>query len=107
MVIKYGRSTGWTLGEVNGCEAAHFSWLPNQQTSRAIAIVGHGGVPFCAKGDSGSMILNAKGEAAALLFAGKWVAQESVHGITYAADIKATIDDIERQTPLKKIKLLA
>ena len=71
MVIKYGRSTGWTLREVNGCEAAYFSWLPNQQTSRAITIVGHGGVLFCAKGDSGSMILNAKGEAAALLFAGK------------------------------------
>jgi hypothetical protein len=107
MVIKHGRTTRWTLGEVNGCKAVHFSWLPKQQTSRAIAIVGHGGVPFCAKGDSGSMILNSKGEAAALLFAGKWFAQESVHGVTYAIDIQATIEDIERHTPLRNMKLLA
>ena len=107
MVIKYGRSTGWTLGEVNGCEATHFEWLPDQKTSRSIAIIGYGGGEFCDFGDSGSMILNSKGEAAALLFASKFDNQKSTNAVTYAADIQATIDDIERHTPLRNMKLLA
>jgi hypothetical protein len=107
MVIKYGRTTGWTLGEVNGCEAVHFRWLPEQRTSRSIAIVGYDGGQFSDFGDSGSMILNSKGEAAALLFAGKFGVQESANGVTFAADIQVTMEDIERHTPLRNMKLLA
>jgi hypothetical protein len=53
------------------------------------------------------MILNSKGEAAALLCAGKFGVQESANGVTFAADIKVTMEDIERHTPLRNMKLLA
>lgn len=107
MVIKHGRTTGWTLGVVNGCGTYHFNWQSERELSKSISIVGYGGVPFCDKGDSGSMILNTEGEAAALLFAADSSTKESVNGLAFAADIRATIADIERQTQLRDMKLLS
>jgi hypothetical protein len=48
------------------------------------------------------MILNTRGEAAAILFA-----LRDFSGLTMAADIGATMADITRRTPLRNMKLLA
>jgi hypothetical protein len=47
------------------------------------------------------MILNTRGEAAAILFA-----LESGFGLAFGADIGATMADIRRRTPVTDMKLL-
>jgi hypothetical protein len=101
-VIKHGRSTKWTMGTVNECKAFHFEWHRTGEESIAISIVGDYCTRFCEPGDSGSMILNANGEAVAILFA-----LEPGFGLSFAADIGATMADIERRTPLRNMTLLA
>ena len=100
LVIKYGRTTRWTLGVVNECGSYHFPGLAKGVKSKSISIFGYNNCSFSEPGDSGSMILNTRGEAAALLFA------NDRHSLTFAADIRATLADIELQTPLRDIKLL-
>ncbi|KUJ23056.1 uncharacterized protein LY89DRAFT_165778 [Mollisia scopiformis] len=107
LVIKYGRTTGWTLGKVNGCDSYHFDWQADTVTSRSLSIVGLNNIPFSRAGDSGSMILNRKGEAVALLFAGNLLSKESVNGLAFAVSMEATIADIKRRTPVIDMKLLS
>jgi len=101
VVYKLGRTTGPTKGRVTAFELDNVVVGYDQGNLRfdgQIEIEGSGTRPFSDGGDSGSLIVNARMEAMALLFAGSDMGGRNGAGLTYAnpihrvlASLKATL----------------
>jgi hypothetical protein len=91
-VFKVGRTTGVTHGRVTAFELDNVVVgydIGNVRFDNQIEIEGAEEGPFSQGGDSGSLILDAAGHAAALLFAGGDEGGSNGKGLTFANPIDA------------------
>jgi hypothetical protein len=94
-VSKVGRTTDATRGRVTAIELDNVVVgydSGNLRFDNQIEIEGAGDSPFSQGGDSGSLIVNAQGEAVALLFAGGDQGGSNGKGLTYGNPIQAVFD---------------
>jgi hypothetical protein len=100
-VYKYGRTSGATLGRVKSVEQDRV-WIDYDMGPSAGSIVslrfdnlieieGLGDEPFSEPGDSGSLILDEKGYAIAMLFAGGDIGGTNGKGLTYAFPLQGAL----------------
>ena len=97
-VAKVGRTTGTTRGRVTAFELDNLIVgfdLGNLRFDDQIEIEGAGTKPFSQGGDSGSIIVNAKREAVALLFAGSDQGGKNGQGLTFANPIGAVLKALD------------
>lgn len=98
MVFKIGRTTGPTGGRVTAFDLDNVIVNYDQGNLRfdgQIEIEGVGNAAFSDGGDSGSLIVNARMEAAALLFAGGDSGGSNGLGLTYANPIHQVLKDLK------------
>ena len=98
MVFKIGRTTGPTSGRVTAFDLDNVIVNYDKGNLRfdgQIEIEGVGNAAFSDGGDSGSLILNASMEAAALLFAGGDSGGSNGRGLTYANPIHQVLKDLK------------
>jgi hypothetical protein len=96
-VFKIGRTTGPTEGRVTAFDLDNVIVnydLGNLRFDDQIEIEGVGRAPFSDGGDSGSLIVNAAMEAAALLFAGGDTGGSNGLGLTYANPIQMALAEL-------------
>jgi len=96
-VYKVGRTTGNTRGRVTAFDLDNVVGgydIGNLRFDGQIEIEGHGKSPFSDGGDSGSLIVNRRMEAVALLFAGGEVGGRNGLGLTYANPLHRVLDDL-------------
>jgi hypothetical protein len=97
-VFKIGRTTGPTSGRVTAFDLDNLIVNYDKGNLRfdgQIEIEGAGKTAFSDGGDSGSLILNARMEAAALLFAGGDSGGTNGLGLTYANPIHRVLKDLK------------
>ena len=90
-MFKIGRTTGATAGRVTAFDVDNVIVnydRGNLRFDNQIEIEGAGRTAFSDGGDSGSLIVNARMEAAALLFAGGDSGGSNGLGLTYANPIR-------------------
>ena len=97
-MFKLGRTTGPTEGRVTAFDMDNV--IVNYDTGNLrfdnqIEIEGAGSRGFSDGGDSGSMIVNARMEAVALLFAGGDSGGSNGLGLTYANPIRSVLQDLK------------
>ncbi len=92
IVVKFGRSTGTTVGVVSGIKTD--ACIPGSpaQTSE-YTVVGMGGRTFANEGDSGAWVVQADGTLVGMVLA---ACLDS--GVTYVTPIEAVFKDIKAQT---------
>lgn len=101
IVAKVGRTTGTTWGRINAFELDHISLDYNPELKSCIfngimAIEGReDNQPFSRPGDSGAIIVNQKGYAVALLFAGSDIGGKNNLGLTYAIPIDIVLKELD------------
>jgi hypothetical protein len=96
-VFKIGRTTGATEGRVTAFDLDNVVVgydSANLRFDNQIEIEGAGAEPFSLGGDSGSLIVNARMEAVALLFAGSEQGGRNGLGLTYACPIDRVLHDL-------------
>jgi hypothetical protein len=96
-VYKVGRTTGARRGRVTafGLDNVVVSYdLGNVRFDDQIEIEGSGELSFSDGGDSGSLIVNSRMEAIALLFAGSETGGRNGAGLTYANPIRRALTDL-------------
>jgi hypothetical protein len=97
-VFKIGRTTGPTQGRVTAFDMDNLIVnydIGNLRFDNQIEIEGVGKKAFSDGGDSGSLIVNAKMEAAALLFAGGDSGGSNGLGLTYANPIQLVLKSLK------------
>jgi hypothetical protein len=97
-VFKIGRTTGATAGRITAFDLDNVIVnyeIGNLRFDGQIEIEGAGSAPFSDGGDSGSLIVNARMEAAALLFAGGDSGGSNGLGLTYANPIQRVLTDLK------------
>lgn len=97
-VFKIGRTTGATAGRITAFDLDNVVVnyeIGNLRFDGQIEIEGTGNAPFSDGGDSGSLIVNAGMEAAALLFAGGDSGGSNGLGLTYANPIPRVLKDLK------------
>lgn len=98
-VFKIGRTTGPTEGRVTAFDldnlVVNYYDTGNLRFDNQIEIEGTGSQVFGDGGDSGSLIVNANMEAAALLFAGSDAGGSNGLGLTYANPIHRVLKDLK------------
>jgi hypothetical protein len=96
-VVKFGRSTGFTRGQITAFSLqnldVYFPWLETTITfNQQIEIKSEGDVPFSRPGDSGSLVMNPDGHPIGLVFAaspdGKYVYANPIADVLRALDIR-------------------
>lgn len=103
-VSKVGRTTGVTTGKVRAIEIVD---LQAQYRSikrgfeGVIEIEGDGVNPFSQHGDSGSLIVDQKGYAVALLFAGSKYGGTNKQGLSFAIPIRTVLDSLDVELALE------
>jgi len=98
LVFKIGRTTGPTGGRVTAFDLDNVVVNYDRGNLRfdgQIEIEGVGNAAFSDGGDSGSLIVNARMEAAALLFAGGDSGGSNGLGLTYANPIHRVLKDLK------------
>ena len=98
LVFKIGRTTGATGGRVTAFDLDNVVVNYDKGNLRfdgQIEIEGVGNAAFSDGGDSGSLIVNARMEAAALLFAGGDSGGSNGRGLTYANPIHRVLKDLK------------
>jgi hypothetical protein len=97
IVYKVGRTTGATKGRVTAFDldniVVNFD-VGNLRFDGQIEIEGAGTKPFSDGGDSGSLIVNSRMEAVALLFAGSDTGGRNGAGLTFANPIHRILKDL-------------
>ena len=97
IVYKVGRTTGATKGRVTAFDldnvVVNFD-IGNLRFDGQIEIEGVGTKPFSDGGDSGSLIVNSRMEAVALLFAGSDTGGRNGAGLTFANPIHRVLKDL-------------
>lgn len=97
-VYKVGRTTGATRGRVTAFDLDNVVVgydVGNVRFDGQIEIEGAGKLPFSDGGDSGSLIVDRRMEAVALLFAGSETGGRDGLGLTYANPIHRVLDDLK------------
>jgi hypothetical protein len=97
-VAKVGRTTGTTRGRVTAFELDNLIVgfdLGNLRFDDQIEVEGAGQDPFSQGGDSGSLIVNGRREAVALLFAGSDQGGKNGQGLTFANPIEAVLSALK------------
>lgn len=97
-VYKVGRTTGATTGRITAFEVDNLVIQYDRGQLRfdgQIEIEGVSDRPFSAGGDSGSVIVDAEGNAVALLFAGGDSGGTNGLGLTYANPIQTVLTDLD------------
>ena len=98
ILFKVGRTTGVTRGRVTAFDLDNVVVgfdIGNLRFDNQIEIEGAGGDSFSDGGDSGSLILNSKMEAVALLFAGSEQGGTNGRGMTFACPIGRVLTDLK------------
>ena len=96
-VYKIGRTTGPTKGRVTAFDLDNVVVnydVGNLRFDGQIEIEGAGSQSFSDGGDSGSLIVNSRMEAVALLFAGSDTGGRNGAGLTYANPIHVTLKEL-------------
>lgn len=96
-VFKIGRTTGPTKGRVTAFNIDHVIInydMGNLRFDNLIEIEGMGTQAFSDGGDSGSLVVNTRMEAVALLFAGSDSGGSNGFGLTYASPIHRVLQDL-------------
>jgi hypothetical protein len=96
-VYKIGRTTGPTKGRVTAFDLDNVVVnydVGNLRFDGQIEIEGVGAGPFSDGGDSGSLIVNSRMEAVALLFAGSDTGGRNGAGLTFANPIHRVLKDL-------------
>lgn len=97
-VYKIGRTTGATKGRVTAFDLDNVVVnydVGNLRFDGQIEIEGAGAKPFSDGGDSGSLIVNSRMEAVALLFAGSDTGGRNGAGLTYANPIHPVLKAVK------------
>jgi hypothetical protein len=97
-VYKVGRTTGATKGRVTAFDLDNVVVnydVGNLRFDGQIEIEGAGTKPFSDGGDSGALIVNARTQAVALLFAGSDTGGRNGAGLTYANPIHAVLSALK------------
>jgi hypothetical protein len=97
-MFKIGRTTGPTKGRITAFDLDNLIVnydRGNLRFDNQIEIEGAGRKTFSDGGDSGSLIVNARNEAAALLFAGSDSGGSNGLGLTYASPIHRVLKDLK------------
>lgn len=97
-VYKIGRTTGPTRGRVTAFDLDNVVvnyGIGNLRFDGQIEIEGSGTTTFSDGGDSGSLIVNSKMQAVALLFAGSDSGGKNGAGLTYANPIHKVLGDLK------------
>jgi hypothetical protein len=97
-VYKVGRTTGASKGRVTAFDLDNVVVnydAGNLRFDGQIEIEGVGTKPFSDGGDSGSLIVNSRMEAVALLFAGSDTGGRNGAGLTYANPIHRVLEDLK------------
>lgn len=102
-VVKLGRTTGFTRGIVTAIEMDDI--VVEYETGDLvfddqIEIEGAGETGFSAGGDSGSLILDQRGKACALLFSGGDQGGTNGKGLTYANPIASVLETLKLELAL-------
>lgn len=93
-VAKIGRSTQVTAGEVIAMKArVTFEAVDDFETDEIQVLPGYAGTNFAEGGDSGSMVVNHRGE-----WIGIVMAVDASDEVTYIMSVKDIMDDIKKQT---------
>lgn len=98
IVYKVGRTTGATKGRVTAFDLDNVVVnydLGNLRFDGQIEIEGLGSKPFSDGGDSGSLIVNSRMEAVALLFAGSDTGGRNGAGLTFANPIHRVMKELK------------
>jgi len=99
-VVKSGRATGFTEGEITAFEVSpvvHYLGLPPMTFGGQIEIAGTGNNAFSRGGDSGALILDMDGAAVAMLFACSQKGADNDRGLTYANPVGRVLSALEVQ----------
>ena len=92
IVIKFGKSTGTTVGVVNGIKSD--VKVPDSPVlTREYTVVGLHGRMFADRGDSGAFVVKADGVLVGMVIAGSLDSN-----LTYVTPIEAVFEDIAAQT---------
>jgi hypothetical protein len=97
-VYKLGRTTGLTRGQVSAIEVDDIVVdyeIGSLRFDRQIEVEGADNVAFSEGGDSGSLVFDAQGFAAALLFAGTDQGGTNGRGLTYASDLSSVLTALD------------
>jgi len=97
-VYKIGRTTGVTIGRITAFDVDNVIVgydVGNLRFDNQLEIEGGGRLAFSDGGDSGSLIVNARMEAAALLFAGGDSGGSNGRGLTYANPIQQVLGGLK------------
>ncbi|MEQ8785728.1 MAG: hypothetical protein RIC55_05495 [Pirellulaceae bacterium] len=97
-VYKVGRTTGQTKGRITAFDVDNVRVQYDAGVMRfdnQIEIEGAGNAAFSDSGDSGSLIVDAKRRAVALLFAGGDVGGSNGKGLTFANPIQTVLDALK------------
>jgi hypothetical protein len=97
-VFKLGRTTGLTRGQVSAIEMDDVVVdyeIGSLRFDRQIEIEGADNAAFSEGGDSGSLIVDRQGFAAALLFAGTDQGGTNGRGLTYATDLSSVFQTLD------------
>jgi hypothetical protein len=97
-VLKRGRTTGWTVGRINEFETAvkHIDGLATRELVVTNIASDH---PFCAAGDSGSLVFDRFGDVVGLLHATIFPTAALL------TPIEAVFEDIKTCTGATKVQL--
>lgn len=100
-VEKDGRTTGHTQGQVFAIEVGPlevpYPGLGRLQFDNLIEIDGHQALPFAAQGDSGSVVIAARGRAIGLLFAVTRRGGRNDRGVAYLAPLDRVLKRLQTQ----------
>ena len=97
-VYKAGRTTGPTKGRITAFDLDNVVvsyGIGNLRFDGQLEIEGTGTTTFSDGGDSGSLIVNSKMEAVALLFAGSDTGGKNGAGLTYANPIQTVLGELK------------
>jgi hypothetical protein len=100
IVLKHGKSTGTTLGRLNGLPTLTRK-KSNDTESIAIetTFVGYGGEVFSDSGDSGAVVVDVEGRAMAMITGGSGPTDAMGSDLTYATPLHHILNRVEEVLP--------
>ncbi|KAH6908781.1 hypothetical protein BKA70DRAFT_1278784 [Coprinopsis sp. MPI-PUGE-AT-0042] len=98
LVLKDGRTTGTTLGRLNGLETLTRRYADMKEfIAIETTFVGYGGLAFSKPGDSGAIAVDAEGRAIAMITGGSGPTEEC--DLTYATPLHHILKRVEEVLP--------
>lgn len=98
IVLKHGRSTGTTLGRLNGLQTLTRKYSNGIEfIAIETTFVGYGGQVFSDDGDSGAIVIDAEGRAMAMITGGSGPTASC--DLTYATPLHYILKRVEEVLP--------